>query len=121
MRETFFKSDSSISSHEHFLSIVATSYHFVNGYVVDTFQYNVASHVYDDTEIGAGAHWRYELSPLEIRTSEVRKPLYQWLTSVCAILGGVYTMVSLYVRITYILLVFKYPSSTFFLQSLFLL
>jgi hypothetical protein len=35
------------------------------------------------------------VSPLGVRVSEVRKPVASFLTSVCAIVGGVFTLVGL--------------------------
>ncbi len=41
------------------------------------------------------ARWSYDLEPMAITITEVRKPLYRFLTSVCAIVGGVFTVVGL--------------------------
>lgn len=37
----------------------------------------------------------YDLSPLTVRTEETSKPLYHFVTQMCAIIGGVFTVIGL--------------------------
>lgn len=37
----------------------------------------------------------YDLSPLTVRTEERDKPLYHFVTQMCAIIGGVFTVIGL--------------------------
>ena len=37
----------------------------------------------------------YNLSPMTVVVSETSKPFYEFLTSACAIIGGVFTVVGL--------------------------
>ena len=39
--------------------------------------------------------WSYYLATVSLRVFEVRRPLYHFVTNLCAIIGGVFTMVSL--------------------------
>lgn len=39
--------------------------------------------------------WSYDLSPLAVTLTEVRQPLYRWLVSICAIVGGAFTVLGL--------------------------
>lgn len=43
----------------------------------------------------ASAKFTYDLSPMSIVVSETRPPFYKFITSVCAIIGGVFTVIGL--------------------------
>ena len=94
LRATYFASPAAHAAHEHYLSVVSSAFRFSTGHVVEAFRYSAVSHVFEDPALGASARWRYELSPLAVTTAEVRQPLYTYLTSLCAILGGVFTVIS---------------------------
>lgn len=87
--------------HEHFLSVVGSSFGFGTGYVVDTFRYTANSHSYPTPPHGSVDHtlplvqWRYELSPIAMVITEARRPFYHFATQVCAIVGGVFTVIGL--------------------------
>jgi hypothetical protein len=41
------------------------------------------------------AVWSYDLSPMAVVVSETRQPTYRFLTNLCAIIGGVFTVIGL--------------------------
>jgi hypothetical protein len=41
------------------------------------------------------AQWSYTLSPISVVMAEVRQPTYRFLTNLCAIIGGVFTVIGL--------------------------
>ena len=49
----------------------------------------------------AAAKFTYDLSPMSIVVSETRRPFYTFLTSVCAIIGGVFTVIGLIDSLVY--------------------
>jgi len=86
----------SLESHEYIMRIVPTTYEEVNGNKLVAYQYTYAyrSHI----SFGHGgrvipALWfRYDLNPITVRYHEDRPPLYHFLTTVCAIVGGTFTV-----------------------------
>ncbi|XP_023326552.1 endoplasmic reticulum-Golgi intermediate compartment protein 1 [Eurytemora carolleeae] len=86
----------SLESHEYIMRIVPTTYEDLNGFKLTAFQYTYAyrSHI----SFGHGgrvipALWfRYDLNPITVRYHEDRPPLYHFLTTICAIVGGTFTV-----------------------------
>lgn len=83
------------ASYEHYIKVVETTFNFGSGEVVDTYTYTTNSHQYKDDSQIAAAKFTYDLSPMAIVVSETRQPFYKFLTSVCAIIGGVFTVIGL--------------------------
>jgi len=86
----------SLESHEYIMRIVPTTYEELNQNKLVAYQYTYAyrSHI----SFGHGgrvvpALWfRYDLNPITVRYHETRPPLYHFLTTVCAIVGGTFTV-----------------------------
>ena len=55
--------------------------------------YGVSQRV--DTVLRPGIKFSYNLSPMSVVVTEKRMPFYHFLTSLCAIIGGMYTIFSL--------------------------
>ena len=88
-------------THEHYIKVVSTEYH-ASGYdTINAYKYSVNSHQYRDDNQIASAKFTYDLSPMSVILSERRIPLYHFLTSVCAIIGGVFTVVGLLDSVMY--------------------
>eukprot|EP00795_Rhopilema_esculentum_P011953 gene11953-2528_t len=86
-----------LSSHDYVLRIVPTIYERLDGTTQNSFQYTWAHKEY--TSYGHGgmgivpAIWfRYDLSAITVKYVERRKPLYHFITTVCAIVGGTFTV-----------------------------
>jgi hypothetical protein len=89
-------------THEHYIKVVSTEYH-VSGYdTINAYKYSVNSHQYRDDNQIASAKFTYDLSPMSVILSERRIPLYHFLTSICAIIGGVFTVIGLLDSVVYI-------------------
>ncbi|KAF5839918.1 endoplasmic reticulum vesicle transporter [Dunaliella salina] len=116
-----FVSDTSQSTHEHYLQIVlttvepdqghkGTSYDayklcgktFIvlttvepdqghKGTSYDAYEYTAHSHTYQTDEMPS-MRVTYDLSPIQILVNVVKKPWYHFLTTTCAIIGGVFTV-----------------------------
>lgn len=57
----------------------------------DAYEYTVHSHTFD-TESIPEAKFTYDTSPVQIVVTEKRKALYHFITTTCAIVGGVFTV-----------------------------
>lgn len=66
----------------------------------DAYEYTVHSHTYSSDSIPA-AKFSYHLSPIQIVVREEPKELYKFVTSLCAIVGGVFTVAGILDSIVY--------------------
>ncbi|CAB3377491.1 Hypothetical predicted protein [Cloeon dipterum] len=93
-------SDGSTMFH-YYIKIVPTTYSALNGKVFHTNQYAVTKHkkVVSQSLLESsgmpGIFFNYELSPMMVRYSEVKRSFGHFLTNVCASIGGVYTVASI--------------------------
>ena len=85
-----------LESHEYVMKIVPTTYQDLQGGKLIAYQYTYAYRSY--VSFGHGgrvvpALWfRYDLNPIAVKYHETRPPLYHFLTTVCAIVGGTFTV-----------------------------
>lgn len=86
-------------SHDYTMKIVPTIYEESSGNTEVSYQYTYAYTSYVSFSLGGrspGAIWfRYDLNPITVKYTERRQPVYVFLTSVCAIIGGTFTVASL--------------------------
>ena len=65
------------------------------------YKYTVHSNVYDAKDASGSRDaepsidFKYDLSPISIVVQQERMPAYRFLTSSCAIIGGVFTVIGL--------------------------
>ena len=57
---------------------------------IDAYEYTAHSHMYNSEGIPAGK-FTYDLSPIQIVVRETGKAFYHFVTTTCAIVGGVFT------------------------------
>merc|ERR1719174_407008 len=88
---TFISSEAN-TTHEHYLKVVSNELR-TKSETVQTYQYSVNSHFYQHPDHISEARFTYDLSPMSIVVEEKTVPLYHFLTSVCAIIGGVFTVI----------------------------
>ncbi|OQS06780.1 endoplasmic reticulum-Golgi intermediate compartment protein [Thraustotheca clavata] len=78
------------------ISIVPTQYTPLYGSPVQTYQYSVTEHASDPNENGRfsfpGVAFSYEFSPIKVEYIETKPSFLQFLTSTCAIVGGVFAV-----------------------------
>merc|ERR1712228_1047980 len=92
MTQTEWTSYKQHQAPQHYLHVIPTVF---DGSVV-VYQSTVMSHVADvDVKDVPQARFSYKFSPMTINISTARRPFYEFLTSVFAIVGGTYTFVSL--------------------------
>jgi len=98
---------------QYFLKVVATRYHFLDERFVQTHQYSVTTYERDLAIGGAaaknaqglmasrgmtgqpGAFFNFEISPMLVVHRETQQSFAHFLTSTCAIVGGVLTIAAL--------------------------
>lgn len=62
----------------------------------NAYKYTVNSHKYRDTINYAGAKFTYDLSPMTVVMTTQKIPFYHFITSMCAIVGGVFTVIGMF-------------------------
>ena len=99
---------------QYYAKIVPTEYNKINGVKEVTNQYSVTMH---ETKLKLkegygipGVYFFYEFSPLMVQISEKRTPFFHFITQVCAIIGGVFTVTGLLDRVG--MFYFHYISAT---------
>ncbi|CAJ0826396.1 8078_t:CDS:2 [Entrophospora sp. SA101] len=75
---------------QYFVKVVSTQFYFLNGTTIYTNQYSVTQYERDLT--GKGVFFNYDISPMLIINREERKSFTHFLTGVCAIIGGIFTV-----------------------------
>ncbi|KAI7907221.1 endoplasmic reticulum vesicle transporter-domain-containing protein [Cokeromyces recurvatus] len=83
--------------YQYFIKIVPTEFDFLNGKQTRTFQYSVSKQDQLVTNGGGlpGVFFMLDHSPMRIIYSEWRPTLGSFLTSLCAIVGGVFSVASI--------------------------
>nr|XP_009860519.1 endoplasmic reticulum-Golgi intermediate compartment protein 3-like [Ciona intestinalis] len=91
-------SESSVAF-QYYVKIVPTTYEKLSGDTFHTNQFSVTRHQKrnkDSRESLPGMFVSYELSPMMVRYVERRRSFVHFLTSVCAIIGGIFTVAGLF-------------------------
>ncbi len=86
---------------EHYLKVVHTTYDVGGKRSLDTYQYTVNDNHYEDGESLPSAVFSYDISPMQVMVSEERETLAAFLTQICAIIGGVFTVTGLLDGVVY--------------------
>lgn len=90
--------------YQYFLQIVPTEFSFLNGKEVRTFQYSVSKQdqfIRQNTGGLPGVFFMLDHSPMRIIYSETRPTFGSLLTSICAIIGGIFSVASIVDSILY--------------------
>eukprot|EP00270_Netrium_digitus_P000141 TRINITY_DN10159_c0_g1_i1.p1 TRINITY_DN10159_c0_g1~~TRINITY_DN10159_c0_g1_i1.p1 ORF type:complete len:388 (-),score=64.41 TRINITY_DN10159_c0_g1_i1:208-1371(-) len=88
--------DGPVGMYQYFVKVVPTIYTPIHGKVISTNQFSVTEH-FRPSEGGLGRSLPgvfifYDLSPIKVRFTEERKSFLHFLTNVCAIIGGLFTV-----------------------------
>ncbi|KAJ3153022.1 hypothetical protein HK101_001766, partial [Irineochytrium annulatum] len=82
--------------YQYFIKVVSTKYKFRNGTTVNTNQIAVTEHERDTKQGGSiglpGVFFNFDISPMLVMYTEYKKPFAHFLTDVCAIVGGIFTV-----------------------------
>jgi hypothetical protein len=84
---------------QYYLQVVPTKFRFLNGTVIETFQYSVTEHtrhVDPGSNRGLpGVFFFYEVSALHVEFEEYRRGWTHFFTGVCAAVGGAFTVMGM--------------------------
>jgi hypothetical protein len=86
-----------MSSHDYIMKIVPTIYEEINGNQIYPYQFTYAHREYvpfshGGYQVPPTIWFRYDLNPITVKYTETRKPIYTFLTTICAIIGGTFTV-----------------------------
>ncbi|KAI8997450.1 endoplasmic reticulum vesicle transporter-domain-containing protein [Pilobolus umbonatus] len=90
--------------YQYFIKIIPTEFDFLNGKKTRTFQYSISKH---DQVAGygggglPGVFFMLDHSPMRIVNSEYRPTLGSFLTSICSIIGGLFSVASIIDSVLY--------------------
>jgi len=108
---TSSSSVSSAANYQYHIKVVPTIYEFLGGLTgkrtIDSQQFSASDFLQtQETSEGGqfihpGIWFRYDFSPIMVRLVETRRSFFQFLTSVCAILGGVFAISGLFDTIAF--------------------
>ncbi|KAJ3300506.1 Endoplasmic reticulum-Golgi intermediate compartment protein 3 [Borealophlyctis nickersoniae] len=79
---------------QYYIKVVSTRFVFMNGTVVHTNQFSATEHERSTKHSTGlpGIFFNYDISPMLVIYTEYQKPLSHFLTDICAIVGGVFTV-----------------------------
>ncbi|RAL49469.1 hypothetical protein DM860_012902 [Cuscuta australis] len=85
--------------YQYFLKVVPTIYTHIRGHKIHSNQFSVTEH-YKSLEFGQfnahpGVYFFYDLSPIKVTFTEEHASFLHFLTSICAIIGGIFTIAGL--------------------------
>mmetsp|Transcript_25031 Transcript_25031/g.37364 ORF Transcript_25031/g.37364 Transcript_25031/m.37364 type:complete len:413 (-) Transcript_25031:191-1429(-) len=91
--------------YQYYIQVVPTLYRFLNGTEIQTNQYSVTEHLRHVQPASGrglpGVFFFYEVSALHVEIEEYRKGYIHFFTSVCAVVGGVFTFMGMADRMIY--------------------
>ncbi|KAI9337699.1 endoplasmic reticulum vesicle transporter-domain-containing protein [Zopfochytrium polystomum] len=90
--------------YQYFVKVVSTKFKYLDGREVNTNQIAVTEHERDTTLPGAGlpgVFFNFDISPMLVTYNEYQKPFAHFLTDVCAIVGGIFTVAGILDSIIY--------------------
>ncbi|CAH3151072.1 hypothetical protein pdam_00002652 [Pocillopora damicornis] len=98
--DTYISAEDAGSMYQYFVKIVPTMYRKLNGEVVRTNQFSVTKHKRVIRQVSGehglpGVFVLYEFSPMVVQYTESRRSFMHFLTGVCAIVGGIFTVAGL--------------------------
>eukprot|EP00798_Chlamydomonas_sp_ICE-L_P004688 gene4688-14890_t len=108
LHDQFYVSEKTQDTHEHYMQVVLTTVEPKDGHkknMYDAYEYTAHSHTFVSDDVPS-VKVTYDLSPIqilvtEILVTEVSKPWYHFLTTTCAIIGGVFTVAGILDAVLY--------------------
>ncbi|KAH7331841.1 hypothetical protein KP509_20G052900 [Ceratopteris richardii] len=82
--------------YQYFIKVVPTVYTDVHGRKIFSNQFSLTEH-FKPVEFGTaralpGVFFFYDLSPIKVNFDQTKTPFLHFLTNICAIIGGVFTV-----------------------------
>jgi hypothetical protein len=82
-------------SYEYYIKIVPTLYERINREIIESYQFVANSNELAGKYRLPAIYFRYEFSPITVKFTEKRKSFSHFLVQICAIVGGVFTVLGL--------------------------
>lgn len=85
--------------YQYFVKVVPTRYNYLNGTELDTNQFSVTQHeklITPNSQGLPGVFFQYDISPMLVIYTQTHKSFLHFLTGVCAIVGGIFTVAGLF-------------------------
>ncbi|KAL6723203.1 hypothetical protein Aduo_018233 [Ancylostoma duodenale] len=96
LKERNMLSSEPLLTHEYILKIVPSVYEDINGKVWNSYQYTFGHKDYlayhHSGQIIPAVWFKYSLQPITVKHKEWRQSFYYFLTSICAVVGGTFTV-----------------------------
>jgi len=90
---------------QYFIKVVPTIYEYVETKQILTNQYSVTQHFRPHNEIHKtvvpGIYFIYDLSPIMVHITEKKRSFLHFVTNLCAVIGGVFTVAGIVDRILF--------------------
>ena len=80
---------------EYYIKVVPTTFISLDGTEAHSFQFTASHNSYSSNQYMAAAWFKYDVGPITVQLSEYRDPLSHFVVSLCAIVGGVFTVLGL--------------------------
>jgi len=82
-------------SYEYYVKVVPMRYIKLNGEILDSFQYVANSNEIIGRYAMPAIYFRYDMSPIAVKFTKKSKSFSHFLVQLCAIIGGVFTVLGL--------------------------
>lgn len=86
--------------YQYYVKVVPTKYQYLNGTTVESNQYSVTEHLRHLSPGSGrgfpGVYFYFEVSPIQALFQERKPSIYHFFTSICAIIGGAYTVMGIF-------------------------
>lgn len=96
-----FASHDAKTIQEHYIKVVHTKMHLLGWTPFDVYQMQVHSNAFKEDGGIPTTRITYDVSPLNVVVKEERRSAAEFLTSLCAIIGGVFTVLGLFDSVVY--------------------
>jgi hypothetical protein len=95
LKETNFQTAANAPSFEYYIKIVPTNYKKLGGQTFESFQFSANSNENVGRYRIPAVYFRYDMSPITVTFEDKKEHFSHFLVQICAIIGGVFTVVGL--------------------------
>ena len=114
--QSSFMMHQELATLKHYLKVVPFHYHSLGGEVTQTYMYKAnyneyrprklewyegKADAYVDTDLVPNAAFHYDISPVMVVMTEETQSFSSFVTKICAVIGGIYTVVGLLDSVLY--------------------
>jgi Endoplasmic reticulum vesicle transporter/Endoplasmic Reticulum-Golgi Intermediate Compartment (ERGIC) len=81
--------------YEYYLKVVPTTYIDINGEALSAHQFTSNSNENSSNMMISTIFFRYDISPILIRITQYKQPFFHFFIQICAIIGGMFTVMGI--------------------------